>query len=66
MDDPPDEAPLRRRLWILLAIGVVLALVACRTGAAPCAVMRPLAVVLTLAAAAASLLDTGPDEPPAA
>ena len=63
---PPEEAPLRRRLWILLCIGVVLALVACRTGAAPCAAMRPLAIVLTLAAATASFLDAGPDEPPAA
>ena len=55
----PDEAPLRRRLWILLFAGVVIALAACLTGAAPCALMRPLAVVLTLAAAAASFLDAG-------
>ena len=56
------------RVWVLFALATVLALTACATGAAPCAVMRPLAVVCTLLAAGISLFDGGPansdDGPP--
>jgi hypothetical protein len=48
------------RVWVLFALATVLALTACATGAAPCAVMRPLAVVCTLLAAGISLFDGAP------
>lgn len=48
------------RVWVLFALATVLALTACATGAAPCAVMRPLAVVCTLLAAGISLFDGTP------
>ena len=48
------------RIWVLFALVTVLALTACATGAAPCAVMKPLSVVSTLLAAGISLFDGTP------
>jgi len=55
------------RVWVFLALLAVIALVACGSGAAPCRLMRPAAVALTLAAATLSLFDAprpprAPDE----
>ncbi|MSQ30633.1 MAG: hypothetical protein EXR64_01195 [Dehalococcoidia bacterium] len=48
------------RVWVLFALASVLALTACATGAAPCAITRPLSVVTTLLAAGISLFDGSP------
>ncbi len=50
------------RVWVLFALVTVLALAACATGAAPCAIMRPLSVVTTLLAAGIALFDGSPND----
>ena len=47
---------------MLFALVTVLALAACATGAAPCAIMRPLSVVTTLLAAGIALFDGSPND----
>jgi hypothetical protein len=52
--------PLSQRVWLIPALIAVIALGACATGAAPCAIAKPIGLI---AAAGAALLIAVEDDP---